>query len=136
MSWQNKGIIDRMAADHGSYEHAGSESNRGVSLIVEVAEPLSDDQGNPSVRLRPGMFITAMISGHSIDNAFVLPRHLIYGDDAVYTMVDDRLRIKRVRIVRAYRDTVVIDDGLSAGDLIVLTPLSAATEGMKIRVAE
>jgi multidrug efflux pump subunit AcrA (membrane-fusion protein) len=79
------------------------------------------------------MFVTVNIAGHTVERAFVLPRHLVYPDDVVYMAVDDRLHIQPVRVLRAYRDTVVIDDGLSAGDLVITTPLSSATEGMKIR---
>ena len=66
----------------------------------------------------------------------MLPRHLVYGDDVVYTVVEDRLHLQPVQVLRAYRDRVIINGGLSAGDLIVNTPLSSATEGMKLRVKE
>lgn len=109
-------------------------TTRTLPLIVEVNPSPGKAPQDAAVRLRPGMFVTTMIDGHTIANAFVLPRHLLYPDDVVYTAVDDRLRIKSVHVLRAYRDTVIIDKGLSAGDLVIRTPLSTAAEGMKIRV--
>jgi len=109
------------------------ETTRTLPLVIEVADRLPEGQSPASVQLRPGMFVTVEIAGHTVERAFVLPRHLVYPDDVVYTAVDGRLHIQPVRVLRAYRDTVVIDEGLSAGDLIITTPLSSATEGMKIR---
>ena len=111
-------------------------TTRTLPLIVEIDPgPVEKEQISDTL-LRPGMFVTTRIAGRKIENAFVLPRHLVYPDDVVYTLVDDRLQIKPVRVLRAYRDTVIIDNGLSAGDSIVRTPLSAVTEGMKLRVSE
>ena len=111
------------------------DATRTLPLIVEVDE-IAGQKRQAHMRLRPGMFVTVSIEGHTVDNVFVLPRHLVYADDVVYTLSDDRLHIQPVRILRAYQDTVLIDEGLAAGDLVVRTPLSSATEGMKLRVKE
>jgi RND family efflux transporter MFP subunit len=109
------------------------ETTRTLPLIIEVADRKPEEGPPATVQLRPGMFVTVEIAGHTVERAFVLPRHLVYPDDVVYMAVGDRLHIRPVRVLRAYRDTVVIDEGLSDGDLVITTPLSSATEGMKIR---
>lgn len=108
-------------------------TTRTLPLIVSVDSLLAPNQGS-SLHLRPGMFVTVRITGRTIENAFVFPRHLVHPDDVVYTVVADRLHIRPVRVLRAYRDHVVIGGGLAEGDVIVATPLSAATEGMKVRI--
>ena len=45
-----------------------------------------------------------------------------------------RLKIKPVNILRTYKDSVIVSEGLSDGDLIIKTPLTAASDGMLVRV--
>jgi hypothetical protein len=47
---------------------------------------------------------------------------------------DDRVRLRPVEILRARRDEVVIGAGLSAGERVVVSSLSAVVEGMPVRV--
>ena len=112
------------------------DTTRTLPLIVEADSAPDKEKQPSSVRLRPGMFVTTRIFGRKIENAFVLPRHLVYADNVVYTLVGDRLHIKPVGVLRAYREKIIIENGLSAGDLIVRTPLSAAIEGMKLRISQ
>jgi hypothetical protein len=88
------------------------------------------------MRLRPGMFVTIKIKGKAIDQAFVLPRHVVYPGDVVYTLANDRLKMKDVGILRTYKDSVIINEGISEGDQIIKTPLSGAVDGMKVRLKE
>ena len=80
------------------------------------------------------MFVTIRIKGKEIKDAFVLPRHVVYPGDLVYTVADNQLKIKEINVLRSYKDTVIIDQGLSEGDRIINTPLSGAVDGMSVRV--
>jgi RND family efflux transporter MFP subunit len=110
------------------------DRTRTLPMVVEVDEAsgAAEDQG--SLRLRPGMFVRVRIKGKVVDQAFVLPRHVVYPGDIVYTFKDNRLMIKPVSVLRAYKDSVIVSQGLAEGDQIIKTPLSAATDGMLLRV--
>ena len=110
------------------------DRTRTLPMIVEVDETTASAENPGSLRLRPGMFVTVKVKGKVIDQAFVLPRHVVYPDDTVYAVEDDRLKIKSVNILRTYKDSVIVSEGLSNGDLIIKTPLSAASDGMLVRV--
>lgn len=110
-------------------------TTRTVPLVVLIEETSTPDQ-NPSLRLRPGMFVTVTVAGRTVEKAFSLPRHVVYPGDVVHTVVADRLHIQPVRVLRAYRDHVVVEDGLADGDLVIRTPLAGATEGMKVRIRD
>ncbi|MBW2410906.1 MAG: hypothetical protein JRF72_13995 [Deltaproteobacteria bacterium] len=110
------------------------DRTRTLPIIVEVDEAPGDAENKGSWRLRPGMFVSVKIKGKEIDQAFVLPRHVVYPGDIVYTVKDNRLKIQSVNVLRAYKDTVIVSQGLSVGDQIIKTPLSAATDGMLVRV--
>ena len=110
------------------------ERTRTLPMVIEIDEiPATERPQNP-FGLRPGMFVTVRIKGKKIQNVFVLPRYLIYPGDLVYTVKDDTLKSNRVKILRGYKDTVIIEDGLSEGAFIVKSPLSSPMDGMRVRV--
>ena len=110
------------------------DRTRTLPVVVEVdaASGAAEDPG--SLRLRPGMFVKVRIKGKAVDLAFVLPRHVVYPGDIVYTVENDHLKIKPVNILRAYKDSVIVSQGLSEGDQIIKTPLSSPADGMLVRV--
>jgi multidrug efflux pump subunit AcrA (membrane-fusion protein) len=122
-----KGRIARVKAEMDA-------KTRTLPVVVEVDAASANGPTPGSFHLRPGMFVTVNIKGKEIQRVFILPRHLIYPGDVVYTVKNDRLTGKPVTILRSYKDTVMINAGLDEGDLIVKTPLSSAADGMKVRV--
>jgi multidrug efflux pump subunit AcrA (membrane-fusion protein) len=110
------------------------DRTRTLPLVVEVDEPSSVTENPGSLRLRPGMFVSVKIKGKEVDQAFVIPRHVVYPGDIVYTVEDNHLKIKPVNILRAYKESVIVNKGLSEGDQIIKTPLSTAADGMLVRV--
>jgi len=132
------------------YKYAGSEltwkgrvarimammdqRTRTLPMVIEVDEtPISGQQKN-LFRLRPGMFVTVRIKGKQIQNVFVLPRYLVYPGDVVFTVKEGTLKSNPVQILRGHKDTVIIGEGLSEGDLIVKSPLSSPLDGQIVRV--
>jgi len=103
-------------------------------VIVEVGEAATPEENQHALRLRPGMFVAVAIKGTQIKQVFVLPRHLVYAGDVIYTVEGSRLKVKSVKVLRAYKDSVIVSEGLTEGDLIIKTPLSAVTDGMLVRV--
>jgi RND family efflux transporter MFP subunit len=110
------------------------EKTRTLPMVIEVDEPAIDEEKKNYFRLRPGMFVTIKIKGKEIQEAFVVPRYVVYPGDVVYTVKDNHLRIKEVNILRSYKDLVIIDEGLTEGELIVKTPLSSVKDGMRVRL--
>ncbi|MGD2186389.1 MAG: HlyD family efflux transporter periplasmic adaptor subunit, partial [Desulfobacterales bacterium] len=110
------------------------DRTRTLPIVVEIDEPSDAEEKKSSLRLRPGMFVTVKIKGKEVDQAFVLPRHVVYPGDIVYTVKNDRLKIKSVSVLRTYKESVIVNRGLSDGERIINTPLTAATDGMRVRV--
>ena len=110
------------------------ERTRTLPVVIEVDKTSAGAQNARPFHLRPGMFVTVKIKGKEIHNVFVLPRHVVYPGDVVYTVRDDRLAVKTVNILRSYEDALIINEGLLEGDLIVKTPLSSVTDGMRVRL--
>ena len=110
------------------------QRTRTLPMVVEVDDTSSSGQEGEQFGLRPGMFVTVRIKGKTIENVFVLPRYLVYPGDVVYTVKEETLRSKQVKILRGYKDTVIVGEGLSEGDLIVKSPLSSPVDGMLVRL--
>lgn len=125
MTWN--GRVSRVKAEM-------DDKTRTLPVVIEIDEASKSEENRSSLRLRPGMFVTVKIKGKEVSQAFVLPRHVVYPGDMVHTVEGDRLKIKSVNILRAYKDSVIVSQGLSDGERIIKTPLSAATDGMLVRV--
>ena len=110
------------------------ERTRTLPMVIEIDETPNPEQSQNPLRLRPGMFVTVRIKGKKIPNVFVLPRHLVYPGDVVYTVKDDTLKSNKVKVLRGYKDEVIIGEGLSEGDLIIKSPLSSPADGQMVRL--
>ena len=125
MTWN--GRVSRVKAEM-------DDRTRTLPVIIEVDARSDAGEDINALRLRPGMFVTVKIKGKDVEQAFVLPRHVVYPGDIIYTVEGNRLRIKVVDILRTFKDSVIVSQGLSDGEQIIKTPLSAATDGMLVRV--
>ncbi len=105
-------------------------ATRMVHVVVEVDDPFAE--GRPA--LMPGMFVRVAIHGHTLENAFVIPRHAVHEGGVAWVAREGRLRLTPVRVARFDRDLAVITGGLADGDLVVTSQLEVVTDGMKIRV--
>jgi RND family efflux transporter MFP subunit len=112
------------------------ERTRTVPVVIEVDETATTEEAASGFRLRPGMFVTIKIKGKAVNQAYVLPRQVVYPGDVIYTLNNDQLKIKEVGILRSYKDSVIVNEGLSEDDQIIITPLSGAVDGMSVRVKE
>jgi len=54
----------------------------------------------------------------------------------VFTVKEGTLKSNPVQILRGHKDTVIIGEGLSEGDLIVKSPLSSPVDGQIVRLKE
>lgn len=110
--------------------------SRMVHAVAQVAEPYrrSTDADRPPLAV--GMFVEAEILGRMAKSVIVLPRSAIRGDDRVLVVDEERLRFRDVEVLRAERDNVIVGGGLRAGELVAISPIEAAVDGMRVRVAE
>ena len=122
-----KGYVARIKAQM-------DEKTRTLPVVVEIDERSATAESQDNLHLRPGLFVTVRITGKKIKQVFDLPRHVVQGDDTLYIVKDNRLRIRSVNVLRRFKNSVIIDKGLSDGDLIIRTPVSDAVDGMQVRL--
>jgi RND family efflux transporter MFP subunit len=111
---------------------------RMARVVVAVDDPynLEKGQGGDLRDLEIGMFVDVEIAGKELSGVFTIPRSALRDGDTVWTMDEERkLRIKPVTVVRREQDTIIVRNGFEEGDQVVLTKVSGAAEGMKLRLA-
>lgn len=126
-----RGEVVRVAAEL-------SDVGRMAEVIVAVPDPLgrgAENEGAPQLLL--GSFVTARIEGRVVENAISLDRRYLRDGDTVWIMnTDDKLEIRSVDVVWRGADSVLVQNGLAAGDRVITSSLSSFTEGMALRTRE
>ncbi|MBL0716098.1 MAG: efflux RND transporter periplasmic adaptor subunit [Desulfosarcina sp.] len=102
---------------------------RLINVVVRV--------DNPYARRPPlaaGLFTSVEIEGRKLEKASLLPRAALRPGEQVWVVDEDRrLRFREVRVARLSKAGVLIGAGLRSGEQVILSPLRAVTDGMKVR---
>jgi RND family efflux transporter MFP subunit len=125
-SW--KGFVSRVGG-------VVDKQTRTVAIIAEFPEPWASEENKRKPPLIPGTFVRVEIFGKELDHVCELPRSAIRPDNTVYIADNGLLRIRQVQILQTVENKAYVSTGIKPGDLIITSPLSAVTEGMKIRTA-
>jgi multidrug efflux pump subunit AcrA (membrane-fusion protein) len=109
--------------------------SRMVHAVARVRDPYSRKAGSANTPLAAGMFVDAEILGHHVEDAVVLPRSALHGEDTVYVITEEeRLVFRQVGVLRLTSVDVVIGAGLTPGEQVCMSPLEAVTDGMHVRI--
>jgi RND family efflux transporter MFP subunit len=126
-----EGTVERMTAGL-------SEAGRMVELIIAVDDPLArkpENQGEP--RLLIGSFLRAIGEGRVVEGAVALDRAYLHEHDTVWVVTpSNQLEIRPVTVAWRGAEQVLTSSGLTAGDLVITTPLAIVAPGMDVRVAK
>ena len=102
-------------------------ASRMVQLVARIrSEEISEE-------LSVGLFVTAEISGLAVDDIVRLPRSALRNNNQVLIIdPDNKIRFRDVRPLRLYKDDVLIDAGLQAGERVCLSTVQTAIDGMNV----
>ena len=110
--------------------------SRMVHAVAEVLDPYTRGPNQNRPPLAVGMYVEAEIAGHTARDVAVVPRAALRGRDRVLVVdAQDRLSFREIDILRATTDAIYVQGGLAEGDLVVVSPLDAPTEGMRVQLA-
>jgi RND family efflux transporter MFP subunit len=105
---------------------------RMINLVAQVESPYAAVDGRPPLAV--GLFVEAEIQGQMVDNVFVLPRSAIQANQQVYIVTEDNtLEFRDAEILRIVEEDVYISGGLKAGELVCLSTVNNAVEGMFVQ---
>jgi len=96
-----------------------------MTRTVTVAVRIENTERGPhaGLPLVEGMFCSVDIPGKSIHDVFRLPRWTVSFDGFTYVADGNRLRRRAVNAVRTQGEETFVDEGLSPGELVVITRL-------------
>ena len=111
--------------------------SRMVHAVAEILDPYAPGPNRRRPPLAVGMYVEAEIAGRMARDVAVVPRAALRGTDRVLVVdAEDRLSFREIDILRATTDAIYVQRGLAEGELVVVSPLDAPTEGMRVQLAD
>lgn len=113
------------------------ERNRLLYVIAKVEDPYATDPNQPErPPLTSGFFVEAKIKGKTHQNLFAIPRRALRNGNQVW-VVDEQSQLQRRQVEVLYKgkESIYVKSGLRDGDMVVLSQLDIAVDGMKVRTS-
>lgn len=126
VEWQ--GRLHRM-------EGAVDPDNRVWYAVARVDDPYGLNDSVQAAPLAVGLFVEAEIQGRTVENVFRLPRAALREEDHILIAdADNRLRRRKVEVLRTDFESALISSGLEAGDRVCVSPVEAFVDGLLVEV--
>ncbi len=116
---------------------AVNSQTRQINVIGEVNDPYGKG-ADGDAPMAPGLFVTAVIEGKTLDDVLIAPRAALRGDDRVFIGLPDegKLSVREVDLIYSDPDGAYIRSGIEEGEYAITSPIQAAFDGMSIKVME
>ncbi len=133
------GIGDRTSRWKGRIVRVDSaidETSRQLFVVAEVEDPYRRKAGSEGAPLKIGLYVDALVKGKVIEDVFVVPRQSVrVGGEVILINEKNEIRRQKVEPIWSEEEVVVIPAkgaGLSAGDVLCLTPLAFPANGARV----
>ena len=110
--------------------------NRMIGVVISVDDPYGLESARPeNIPLAEGMFVSVRIKGISLKDAIEIPRAGLRDGSSLWLAdSNNQLVIRPVKVLRKTRETVIVGQGLENGDRVIVSGVSGAADGMKLRI--
>ena len=80
-----------------------------------------------------GLFVEAEINGKQLEDIFMIPNSALTPNDELLILnQDDALEIRKVSVLTKMKNHILVKEGMKAGERVVVSKLSIATNGMLV----
>ncbi len=121
-------------------EGAIDEKTGMVMIVAQVNDPfgLRGSEGNRAVTVLPvGLYVEASIEGRWLEDVYVLPVGALVQDGRVAVIdQDNRLRLRHVAVLKKEREQVILTEGLTPGERVMVSGILHPVEGMTVVAKE
>ncbi len=114
---RNEGVIDN--------------KSRMNYLVASINDPYNLNKSRQNI-LQFGAYVKADIQGKYLNNATLIPRHLVIDGKVALFDKNAKLHFAPVNIVRQQGANVVVSEGLLQGDQLIVSALDYPVDGMKL----
>lgn len=112
---------------------AVDSKSRQQFVVARVDDPYGHNEaGRPPLKV--GMFVEGEIAGDTLQDVFVVPRAALRENSYLLLVRDGKLRQQPVDIAWTDDKEVVIRQGLTSGDQVVVSPLAYAVDGTAVKI--
>ena len=116
-------VIERVAAQV-------TAATGGVEVLARVKDP------NKPIPLRSGAFVEVMVPDKKYNDVVRVPPTALYAGDVVYAIENSRLKERKIKVVGAVGNEVLIEGPINSGDRILTTRVSTPGDGVLVREVE
>ncbi|MCP4023158.1 MAG: hypothetical protein GY729_15050 [Desulfobacteraceae bacterium] len=101
-----------------------------LTVYITVDKPYANVIPGRRPPLLTHMYVKVQLQGRPLPDRFVIPRSAVHEGKVYICSPENRLEIKPVDVEFFMEDLAVLSNGLEPGQLLVLTDLAPAVEGM------
>lgn len=109
------------------------ETSRQLYVVARIEDPFGENSRG-RFPLKIGQYVTANIRGREIENVLVVPNRSIYQGRFVYALEDEAVYRREIEIFWQNEEFALVNSGLEAGEILVLTPLGQVNSGTLVTV--
>lgn len=102
----------------------------GVEILARINDP------SKPVALRSGAFVEVMVPEKTFVDIVRLPPTALYAGDIVYAIEDERLQERKIKVVGAVGNDILIDGPIADGERVLTTRVSTPGSGVRVREVE
>jgi len=134
--------VSILMEDGSTFEHKGTLEFSEVSVDPATGSfGLRVKVDNPDGLLMPGMYVRAVIGGGVRSDAVLVPMQGIARDPkgdttAMVVGKDNKVEVRPVKVSRTVGDKWLVEDGLKAGDKVIVEGLQKIGPGMPVKATE
>jgi RND family efflux transporter MFP subunit len=123
----------RWEAEFVRFSDSVDSATRTIGVIIAIDQPLKKIIPGKRPPLSKGMFVEVAIAGRTLTNQVVIPRSAVRNDRVHLLDDENRLLIRPLDIRFTQQGNSIVQQGLEAGERLVLSDISPAVEGMRLK---
>lgn len=121
-TWQGKIVRTEGAFDSDAQQ---------LFVVAQISDPYKHVSAK-QLPIKIGQYVSAQITGKTVDGSIVIPNKAIYQGTYVYIVEDGVLKRKDIKLAWQNDNIAMLDEGLLPGEKLVLTPLGQVTSGTRV----
>lgn len=121
-TWQGKIVRTEGAFDSDAQQ---------LFVVAQITDPYKHVSAK-QLPIKIGQYVSAEITGKTLNNAIVIPNKSIYQGTYVYIVEDGVLKRKDITLAWQNEEIAMLESGLTTGQQLVLTPLGQVTSGTRV----
>ncbi|MGI9521372.1 MAG: efflux RND transporter periplasmic adaptor subunit [Hyphomicrobiaceae bacterium] len=112
------------------------EQTRTIGLITVVDAPYAQSKPGTRPPLVKGMFVEVELRANAFKDKLIIPQSAVHSQQVYVAGKDNRLEIRKVELGYEGDNYVILANGVSNGERIVVSDLATPSEGMLLEPSE